>query len=231
MASPPDPLRYDGHLLDPDEVSGIVVSMVPRGSRVLDVGCGTGSLDRILAERCEAKVVGVEPDRARAEVALGRGIHVEVAYLTEDLIARLGRFDVVLLADVLEHLPDPQTMLLLCRDALESRGAVIISVPNVAHWSVRSYLVRGRFEYRSWGIMDATHLRWFTAESLKSFLARSGFNVVGYRGTAGIWLVDNIYRAPIGWLPEGCRTRFLRTACRRWPTLFGAQHVVKAEVV
>jgi hypothetical protein len=78
------------------------------------------------------------------------------------------------------------------------------------------------------GIMDATHLRWFTQESIKALLASSGFGVIQYRATAGQWLSDNWGRAPLRWLPSAARVRFLRTASRRWPTLFGSQHVVKA---
>jgi methionine biosynthesis protein MetW len=226
----PDPLRYDGHVLDPDEVGGIVAGMVPQGSRILDVGCGTGSLAQILSNTCHAEVVGVEPETARAEVAIGRGLEVHVGWLNEELIHRMGSFDLVLLTDVLEHLPNPQAMLLLSREALRPGGALIVSVPNVAHWSVRSYLLRGRFEYQPFGIMDATHLRWFTAASLRSLLFASGFNVVRYRAAAGLDLLDNKYRAPLCWLPTDWRKRFLRVACKRWPTLFGCQHVVKAEM-
>jgi methionine biosynthesis protein MetW len=225
-----DPLRYDGHALDPDEVGGIVAGMIPQGARVLDVGCGTGSLSRILGEARNARVVGVEPDPERAQLAAERGVEVHVGFLDDDLIREIGPFDLVLLTDVLEHLPNPQEMLLLSRKALEPQGGVIVSVPNVAHWSVRSYLLRGRFEYQPLGIMDATHLRWFTAASLRSLLASSGFNVIEYRAAAGLDLRDNANRAPLCWFSNGNRKRFLRVASKRWPTLFGAQHVVKAEM-
>ena len=224
-------LRYDGHVLDPDEVSGIVASFIPRGARVLDVGCGTGSLSRIVADVCHADVVGIEADPRRAARAGARGLTVRVGYFSHELIRELGSFDVVLFADVLEHLPNPQAMLLLARECLKSRGSVIVSVPNVAHWSVRVDLVRGRFLYQPCGIMDATHLRWFTAAAVRSLLASSGFNVTGYRATAGLTLADNVDRRPWRWLPINSRTRILRFTCRRWPTLFGTQHVLKAEMV
>lgn len=230
VAGTPDPFRYDGHISDPDEVAGIVVSMVPSGARVLDVGCGAGSLDLILAERCRAEVVGIEPDSKRADLARSRGVEVHTGYLTRQIVSEIGRFDVVLLTDVIEHLPNPQGMLLLAREALRPDGAVVVSVPNVAHWSVRLCLLRGRFQYLEWGIMDATHLRWFTADSIKSLLACSGFEVVQYRATAGIWIHDNYGRAPLRWLSPKQRERFLRIGCRRWPTLFGTQHVVKARL-
>jgi methionine biosynthesis protein MetW len=227
----PDALRYDGHFPDPDEVSGIVTSMIPRGARVLEVGCGTGSLSRIVADTCGAEVVGIEPDSHRAERARARGLQVHTDYLSPDLIQKIGSFDVVLLADVLEHVPNPQTILLLSRQALKSGGAVVISVPNVAHWSVRVDVVRGRFRYQPSGIMDVTHLRWFTLDTLKGLIAASGFKITSSRATAGMSLADNVHRRPWRWLPTYYRTSLLRFGCRHWPTLLGCQHVVKAEML
>jgi methionine biosynthesis protein MetW len=225
----PDALRYDcERLLDPEEVTGIAAEMISPGSRVLDVGCGAGALTRMLADKCGAEFVGIEPDPVRAARAMERGLMVHVGYLTQEIIREIGSFDIVLFADVLEHLPNPQAVLLLSRAALKPRGAVIVSVPNVAHWSVRLCLLRGKFQYRESGIMDATHLRWFTDDGIESLLASSGFRVIQYRATAGQGLPDNDNRAPLRWLSPNYRTRFLRMASRKWPTLFGAQHVLKA---
>jgi len=227
----PDALRYDcDRPLDPDEVSGIVAEMIPPGSRVLDVGCGGGVLTQLWADKCKAEFVGIEPDPARAARARERGLEMHVGYLTEEIIRRIGSFDIVIFADVLEHLPNPHAVLLLSRAALKPRGAVIVSVPNVAHWSVRLCLLRGIFQYRESGIMDATHLRWFTRDSIQALLATSGFGTIQYRATAGPGLPENEYRAPLRWLSMSNRTRFLRAASKKWPTLFGAQQVLKAEM-
>ncbi len=199
--------------------------------RVLDVGCGSGEISQFVRETCRADVVGVEPDPTRAQRAAGRGLKVHVGLLSRELIHEIGPFDVVLFADVLEHLPDPHAMLLMSREALRAGGAVIVSVPNVAHWSVRTNLVRGKFQYQPSGIMDATHLRWFTAASVRSLIASSGFKVTGYRAAAGTILGDNVFRRPLVWLPTNFRTRLLRFASKRWPTLFGSQHVLKAEML
>ena len=231
IEGPLDPLRYDFHVTDPDEVGGIVTSMIPRGSRVLEVGCGTGSLSKIVADLCHAEVVGIEPDSLRAERAKARGLEVYTGYLTVELVREIGPFDIVLLTDVLEHLPNPLAMLRLCRTALKPGGAIIISVPNVAHWSVRLNILFGKFKYSSQGIMDATHLRWFTATSIRSLVRYSGFRVIDYRATAVSKGIDNACRRPMSWLPLGARRPFLVFASRRWPSLFGCQHVLKAEMV
>lgn len=229
LGQPVDPLRYDWKLdMAPDEVASIVASMIPAGSRVLDVGCGAGTLTRLLADECKADFVGVEPDPTRAGHAAQRGLKVYAGYLSPEVIREIGLFDIALMADVLEHLPNPQEMLLLVREALKPGAAVIVSMPNVAHWSVRLRLLRGKFEYEPWGIMDATHLRWFTAASAKALLSSAGFRVVEYRATAGTGLLDNYGRAPVRWLSAKNQSRFLRAASRRWPELFGSQHVMKA---
>lgn len=224
-----DPLRYDYHTFDPDEVSGIVASMIPQGARVLDVGCGTGALDQILSRQCQAEIVGIEPDQARAEVARLRGFNIQQGPLRRQLIREIGLFDIVLFADVIEHLPNPQTILRSASEALKNGGAVIVSVPNVAHWSVRVDLLRGRFQYRDCGIMDATHLRWFTLASFKALVESAGFRVTKCRATAGIGLLDNNFRRPLKWLPPNQRARVLRWGCKHWPTLLGTQYVLKAE--
>lgn len=228
-----DPLRYDGApeiLTDPDEVGGVIGAMVPRGARVLDVGCGTGVLTRMIMDLREAEVVGVEPDSNRAAVAARRGVDVRVGILDRDLGARLGRFDVIVFADVLEHLPDPAEVLALASELLQPGGTIVASVPNVAHVSVRIDLARGRFRYEPYGIMDATHLRWFTAENVQLLFESVGFRIRERRVTAGLSLGFYTARRPMRWLPQGLRERFVRKAIRIVPNLFGCQHVVIASL-
>lgn len=226
------PVRYDGNgVLLAYEATGIVVSMIPSGARVLDVGCATGSFTQLIAKNCQADIVGIEPDPGRAALAISRGLNVHLGILEPALISETGLFDIVLFADVLEHLPNPQATLLLARHALKPGGSVIISVPNVAHWSVRLEVLQGRFRYQECGIMDATHLRWFTRASATSLLESAGFRPTEHRVSLGTGLPDNTKRQPLSWLSEKNRFRLLRRGAKHWPTLFGAQHVIKAEMV
>ena len=101
-------------------------------------------------------------------------------------------------------------------------------MPNVAHWSVRFDLLFGRFEYKPYGIMDATHLRWFTAKSLRRLFESAGFMVALQKMAPGVWLPDYRHRRPWKWIPRGLRDRGVRLACRIIPRLFGAQHVIVA---
>jgi methionine biosynthesis protein MetW len=224
-----DPLRYPAEACYASyESNGIIADLVPAGARVLDVGCGCGGLAALLRDRQKAAIIGVEPDTTRAETARQLGIEVHNEFLSEQLIERLGTFDVVLFADVLEHLSAPATMLELAHRALRPGGALIACVPNVAHWSVRLSLLKGDFHYSRTGIMDSTHLRWFTRTTIQSLIARNGFEIDQVRGSAGLWLP--IYRKERPWslLPPHTRRRLVLFGCRKLPGLFSCQHVVKA---
>ncbi len=224
-----DAIRYDGQSRHPQEVAGIIRAMMPSGVRVLDVGCGTGSVTLIANEDKNNEVVGVEPDEDRAKVARGKGLDIRIDMLTEDLQHQLGKFDVVVSSDVLEHTPAPGEFLQILKGSMKSDGLLLVSVPNVAHWSVRQMIFMGRFDYDHVGIMDATHLRWFTAKSLRALFERSGFEILEMRQTAGVAL-PCYGRGLVHLIPGPVRRPSVRIATRLLPLLFGAQHVIKAKI-
>jgi SAM-dependent methyltransferase len=166
--------RYDfeGIDLDSDSVHADVVILVDEGSRVLELGPATGYMTHAFKERGCA-VVGIELDpemAARATQFTERMIVGDIDDL--DLEAELGdeRFDAIVAADVLEHLRDPLKAINDLKAFLKPDGCFVISFPNVAHGSVRLALLSGRFDYRDIGLLDATHLRFFTRESFEEML-------------------------------------------------------------
>jgi 2-polyprenyl-3-methyl-5-hydroxy-6-metoxy-1,4-benzoquinol methylase len=166
--------RYDFEDIDLESgsVHADVVLLAGEDSRVLELGPATGYMSRVLRER-GCTVVGIEFDPELAERAAQVCERVIVGDIDAlDLEAELGeeRFDVVVAADVLEHLKDPLTALNRLRPFLKPDGAFVISVPNVAHGSVRLALLSGRFDYREIGLLDSTHLRFFTRESFEQLL-------------------------------------------------------------
>lgn len=135
-----------------------------RNSRVLDIGAGGGGMGRAILPEGPAELVAVEID-PRAQAGL-RQVYGEVFDSIEALHGR--QFDTVLLLDVLEHMSDPFGFLQQVQGLLSPGGRIVISVPNVAHWSVRfSLFFFGRFEYRSRGILDRTHLQFFSRRRFK----------------------------------------------------------------
>lgn len=147
--------------------------LAPRG-RVLDVGCASGGLLALLRPRA-GHLAGLEPSasaaRAAARVA---DVVVQGALEDPDLPFEPASFDLVVLADVLEHIADPVPALRRAAAWARPGGAVLLSVPNVAHWRARLTLARGRWPAEERGTFDATHLRWFTHESVARLLADAG---------------------------------------------------------
>jgi 2-polyprenyl-3-methyl-5-hydroxy-6-metoxy-1,4-benzoquinol methylase len=167
-----------------DESAGstheLVVGLVPEGTSVLEVGCATGYMTEVLVKRRGCRVVGIELDAEAAAAASAYCDRVIVGDIESlDLEEELGeeRFDAVLFADVLEHLRDPVDVLERVRQFVAEDGVVIASIPNVAHVSVRLALLGGEFRYREKGLLDDTHLRFFTRESIVDLFESSGFVV------------------------------------------------------
>jgi SAM-dependent methyltransferase len=166
--------RYDfeGIDLDSESVHADVVKLVDEGSRVLELGPATGYMTRALVERgCTVVGIELDPEMAtRAEAFTERMIVGDIDGL--DLEAELGdeRFDAIVAADVLEHLRDPLKALNDLKRFLKPDGCFVISFPNVAHGSVRLALLSGRFDYQEIGLLDSTHLRFFTRKSFEELL-------------------------------------------------------------
>jgi SAM-dependent methyltransferase len=181
-----DSPRYDFDAIDLDSgnVHADVVNFVAPGSRVLELGPATGYMSRAFIEQRECSVVGIEFDPGMAERAATVCERVIVGDLDQvDLDAELGedRFDAIISADVIEHLKDPLGAVRRLRPFLKEGGRFVISIPNVAHGSVRLALLSGRFEYRDWGLLDSTHLRFFTRETFERLLDDAGLDLVELR--------------------------------------------------
>jgi 2-polyprenyl-3-methyl-5-hydroxy-6-metoxy-1,4-benzoquinol methylase len=172
--------RYDVPLeLDPGSSHGAVLQLVGSGRRVLDLGCAGGGLARGLTAAGNS-VVGVDADPDAASRAAAGCERAVVADLDDGWPAELDdeRFDVVVAADVLEHLRDPSELLASVRPHLLPGGYVVATVPNVAHASVRLALLQGRFPYGDVGLLDRTHLRFYSRETLRELFADAGLGVV-----------------------------------------------------
>jgi 2-polyprenyl-3-methyl-5-hydroxy-6-metoxy-1,4-benzoquinol methylase len=146
--------------------------------RVLNVGCGAGNDSRLLRELGGREIHGVEPFEEAAALARGNYDQVSVGPVEAWTWDRRP-YSMIVLADVLEHLVDPYALLAEARSWLSEDGHVLISIPNVRHLSVLWQLVvRGEWRYREHGIMDSTHLRFFTSASFRRALDDSGYELV-----------------------------------------------------
>jgi 2-polyprenyl-3-methyl-5-hydroxy-6-metoxy-1,4-benzoquinol methylase len=174
--------RYDFETIDLDSGSthADVVLLTGEDHRVLELGPATGYMSRAFVER-GCSVVCVELDPEMAERAAEHCERVIVGDLdTLDWDAELGddRFDVIVAADVLEHLKDPLHVLTVLRERLTEDGYFVVSLPNIAHGSVRLALLGGHFDYREIGLLDSTHLHFFTRESIGRMLDDAELGIV-----------------------------------------------------
>jgi SAM-dependent methyltransferase len=172
-------MKYDAPIdpTDPNSSHGIITQLVGTGKRVLDIGCSTGLLAEALGERGN-HVWGVDIDPDVADSARPRLEKLVIGDMaTLDLVEEFGTgsFDILVFADVLEHLTDPVEVLRNARRVLAQDGYVVVSIPNVAHASVRLALLRGHFDYRPVGLLDDTHLRFFTRSSLEDLFWGAGY--------------------------------------------------------
>jgi len=150
---------------------------------VLEVGCASGYWGALLrAEGC--RVVGVEPDPESAQYAKAVLDEVFVGGIDLFLESYVGEaFDVISFVDVLEHTRNPQEILLRCQYILNDKGVIVCSIPNVAHLSVRTMLLAGRWDYVRTGIMDDSHVIFFTKNTVIDLFSKSGLRILDMKAT------------------------------------------------
>jgi 2-polyprenyl-3-methyl-5-hydroxy-6-metoxy-1,4-benzoquinol methylase len=163
---------------DPYSSHAVILSRLGNGHgrRALDVGAADGFLAELLT-RQGWQVTALERDPAQAAKARGRCHEVIVADLDQAAPRLQGFFDAIVYGDVLEHLNDPLPVLVALDRALAAGGRVMVSVPNVAHLWVRLSLALGRWNYADRGILDRTHLRFFTKRTFAALLRDAGLSV------------------------------------------------------
>ncbi len=157
--------------------------IAPQDASVLDLGLGSGALGRHLVARGAKAPDGVTYNPAEADLARPHYGRVEVADLEQaDLPTMFAgqRYDFIVCADVLEHLRQPERVMAACRELLTPTGQVLISVPNVGYAGLMGELMAGEFKYRPEGLLDNTHLRFFTRRSMQRFLQECGWHAVGW---------------------------------------------------
>ena len=177
-----DPLR-------PNDAHGISLQLVGHGKTVLELGAASGHVTKAL-KSLNNTVTAVERDARFSESLSAIADEVIITDLDWlDLRERLSgkKFEVVLAGDVLEHCSKPELVLLQIHDLLTPDGYVVISLPNIAHGDVRLSLLTGTFDYSETGLLDRTHLRFFTRSSIHTFLSQSHFQVEAvFASTASI---------------------------------------------
>ena len=169
--------------LDPDHPWHRIQMLIPVGARVLDVGCGSGELARMLSDRAES-VDGIEANPERAENARQYMRTVITGEAGPSIDSSLpSPYDVVIFADVLEHMSHPEEILRWAGSKLSPSGRIIALIPNSAHWKARRKILKGDWSYEDTGYFDRDHLRFFDVRTARQLGATAGLEEVGVEFT------------------------------------------------
>jgi 2-polyprenyl-3-methyl-5-hydroxy-6-metoxy-1,4-benzoquinol methylase len=204
---------YHGHRMLVDTV----LACTQPGDWILEGGASSGYLSGELT-RAGRHVDGIEidPDAARlAERACDRVIVADLQALDFDELR--PTYDVLLFGDTLEHLPDPGALLARLGSKLRPGGHLVVSIPNVANWSMRLALALGRWEYKDRGLLDRTHLRFFTKRTAMRLLEDAGYRVESAVAAVPVPLVR--------WQPLMALAHRIGNL---WPSLFAYTFVIAA---
>jgi 2-polyprenyl-3-methyl-5-hydroxy-6-metoxy-1,4-benzoquinol methylase len=194
---------------------------------VLDIGCGSGAIGQYLKERGLSDIHAVETDsKARDAVRdIYKSIHEDLTFYQNQ------KFDLILLLDVLEHLLEPSIFLKKVFEIVKPGGVVLISLPNVAHWSVRFSLLFGNFNYTERGILDRTHLHFFTRKTALALVNKISQTEICESNSSiepiELLLPTWLYRNKIYEFFSKLRI-FIARVC---PGLFAFQHLIYAKKI
>lgn len=149
-------------------------------NEILEIGCSTGATGKIIKEKFpNCKYYGIEIEPKAAEIAskfLDKTFNVNVENIE---ISELGfkeeSLDIIIFADVLEHLYDPWKLIYKLKKYLRKNGYILASIPNIQHIDVISALIKGNWNYSKYGLLDATHIRFFTLNEIAKMFIQNGY--------------------------------------------------------
>lgn len=197
--------KHPLNLKNKNDSAVILFDYVRPETTVLDAGCACGNLGMMLSRLKNCKVTGLEYNPQSAEKALATGAFekVETADLNslgdDWLSTHAGCFDYIIFGDVLEHLLFPSEILNKFKTCLKPEGEFLISLPNVAHASIKANLLLNQFDYTEIGILDKTHLHFYTAVSIARLLADNGLLISELKATT--LPADGYQKFPVSDLP------------------------------
>jgi len=170
---------FDPARSHPGDAHSILMRLIPPKTHVLELGCSSGYLSGYLVREKGCFVTGLDVEPMATKIAATRCNEVYTVDLdrAEVLDVVHGTYDVLLAPAVLEHLKYPDNILTQARSKLTPKATVLISLPNIAHWSMRLNLLRGRFNYTDYGLMDRTHVHFYTVKTGRHLLENCGYKV------------------------------------------------------
>jgi len=164
-----------------------ILKKIKNESKVLDIGCSTGVMGKYLINKMNCIVYGIDWNEVELLEAKKNGyIHIDKLDLNSNKIEDFflsyhknnGKFDVIVLGDILEHLMEPIKLLRSIKELIKSDGCIICSIPNIAFLYYRIQLMLGKWEYKKYGVMDETHLRFFTKKTIIELFEKADLSII-----------------------------------------------------
>lgn len=217
--------NYEIDTICPLWVDQQVVRLIEHNTTILEIGCATGYIGRHLKQKMGCKIYGIELDKQSAEKAIQYYEKIFIADVeNEDILKGLQtKYDYILCMNVVEHLKKPEIAIIKLKELLKDNGYMILTIPNIAHFSIRLKLLFGNFKYEEYGILDCDHIKFFTLKSIKELIKESGL------------LIEHFSIDPDNGIPKfhGLLLRlpggvaFLRMFYSFFPRFFGYQFIFK----
>lgn len=205
---------FDPEKLELTNIDRQSVALIPENLKVLELGCATGFMSRYLTKAKECQVVGVEIDSLAIKKASRWCFRVIEGDLdqkeTWQKIKKETPFDLVFASAIIEHLKDPWQVMKNIKQVLRKKGILVITTGNIGHWRMRLKLLLGKWEYEEYGLLDRTHLRFFTYKNFIDLIKESGFKIefVGIDPAGGL--------------------KYFNWLLKKFPNLYAYQVVIKA---
>jgi SAM-dependent methyltransferase len=233
LSSKNESYQTGGFVNAPGSVHPLLVSMIRPREVVLEVGCSTGYISEKLKSEKQCTIVGIEVDENAAEIArrrVGIPVFVSSGELPDLPTGYVGHFDVILCADVVEHTCNPLEFIEHLKRYASPTGRFVFSIPNIAHWTSRINLLRGKWQYTACGLLDYTHLRFFTLDSACRLLEEAGLRVRSVSYNSGmIEMYEFLSKKSL----RHCRDRLfrmIRYLSKQHPRLFALQFIIEADL-
>ena len=195
-----------------------IFDQVSQGSKVLEIGCGSGKLSNLLRIWKHCKVYCIDKDPICSSFAKGKCIEVlNIDIENSELPYKDGYFDYIILVNVLEHMIYPDKVLIDLKRYLSENGSLIYSVPNIVNWHSRMTILSGKFEYTDGTVFDRNHLRFFNFISAKNLAIDAGYRIVWIDVTPSVYFY-------------GKKLNFLwYQLAKAWKNLFADEFLIQAK--
>lgn len=198
-----------------------VYNKIPENKKVLDLGCNTGLLGEVLIKNKKCIVYGADYSEKAIKIAKNKLNKAVVCDLEKDIPFENEKFDIIVLADILEHLKYPEELLKKIKVLLKEDGIIITSIPNVANIHIRFHLLFGNWNYKKSGILDQTHLKFFTEKTIKKLFLNSDYKILDIDSTPGFsFIVFRHFKI---------LKKIREKLCKIYPKLFALQFIIIAK--